>query len=76
LADRHVDVDHLDELDAEHWIARWERRAEKIGRPRQSRHDWIEGELWIRGDRTLERRRSHGLGPGRLVESSHSLLND
>lgn len=52
---RLVDVDHVDELDAEHWIARWEHKASELGRPRGSEGYWDEAWRWISGERALER---------------------
>ena len=48
-----IDVHHLDELDAEHWLARWEREAgaQRIGR--HSHEFWQEGGAWI-----MEQRRT------------------
>jgi hypothetical protein len=34
---RMVDAERVNELDAEHWISRWERKAEASGRSRDSR---------------------------------------
>ena len=48
---RLVDAERLDKLDAEHWIARRERKAEDIGRPRGSTGYWDEGWRWIEGER-------------------------
>lgn len=50
---RIVDVDHLDELDAEHLIARWERAAESQGLERLSAEFWDAGARWIRDQRAV-----------------------
>jgi len=47
---RLVDGDHLDELDAEHWISRWEREAEASGRARNN-HYWSDAWDWIADNR-------------------------
>jgi hypothetical protein len=44
---RLVDVDHMDELDAEHWIAHWEREAKTLGVGRLSAEFWPDGGAWI-----------------------------
>jgi hypothetical protein len=41
----------IDELDAEHWLSRWEREAEQLGLDRLEAGFWTAGEVWI-----LERR--------------------
>jgi hypothetical protein len=43
---RLVMFERIDELDAEHWIARWKREAEATGRDRRSGAFWDEG--WAR----------------------------
>lgn len=40
----------IDELDAEHWIARWEREAERQGLDRLSADFWATGRDWIGGE--------------------------
>jgi hypothetical protein len=55
---RLVDAERLDELDAEHWIARWERVAEELELRRGSHEYWDEGIRWIEGNRALERKHS------------------
>ena len=40
------DAERLDELDAEHWIARWEREAEASGRARDDQY-WSDAWEWI-----------------------------
>jgi hypothetical protein len=50
---RLADEDHLDKLDAEHWIAGWEREADGCGINRHSDAFWEEGTRWI-----AERRRT------------------
>jgi hypothetical protein len=37
----------LDELDAEHWIAAWEREAASCGPERHGGAFWEEGQAWI-----------------------------
>ena len=44
---RLVDEQRLDELDAEHWIAAWEREATPRGLERHSGAFWEEGRVWI-----------------------------
>jgi len=44
---RIVDEDRLDELDAEHWIAAWERNADARGIDRHTDAFWQEGSGWI-----------------------------
>lgn len=51
LFDRLRDDERLSELDAEHWIARWEREAEAIGRDRGSVSYWDDAWHWIEGQR-------------------------
>ena len=48
---RLVDQQRVIELDAEHWISRWEREAEASGRARDNHH-WSDAWTWI-----TERRR-------------------
>jgi hypothetical protein len=48
---RLVTAELLDTFDAEHGIARWERKAEEIARPRGSQGYWDEGWSWIAGER-------------------------
>jgi hypothetical protein len=45
------DAERVNELDAEHWISRWEREAEASGRARDD-HYWSDAWEWI-----AERRR-------------------
>jgi hypothetical protein len=45
------DAERLDELDAEQWIARWEREAEAMGRERGSQGFWDEAWTWIEAQR-------------------------
>lgn len=49
---RLVDVDHVDEPDAEHWIARWEREAQAQELERLSAEFWDAGGRWIRDQRS------------------------
>ena len=44
---RLVDVDHLDALDAEHWIARWELEAAVQDLERLTAEFWDAGARWI-----------------------------
>lgn len=44
---RLVDAERVTELEAEHWIARWEREAEAINRSRNSPGFWDDGWRWI-----------------------------
>ncbi len=44
---RLADVHRLDELDAEHWLAKWEREAEARGLDRHSGTFWQYAERWI-----------------------------
>ncbi len=62
---RLVDGERLDRFDAEHWIARWEREAEAIGRPRGSTGYWDSAWDWI----AAERGRSHRKEAGPLSHS-------
>ena len=55
---RLVSYAKLDRLDAEHWIARWEREAEATGRERGSTGYWDAGWEWIVGARGAARLRS------------------
>lgn len=48
---RLVDEGRVNELDAEHWIARWERVAPELGHPRGSTGYWDEAWRWIAGER-------------------------
>ena len=48
---RLVSHEKLDRLDAEHWIARWERVAEAIGRTRGSPSYWDDAWHWIEDQR-------------------------
>jgi predicted alpha/beta hydrolase family esterase len=41
----------LEELDAEHWIARWEREAERLGLDRLTQQFWQDGRDWIAENR-------------------------
>ena len=43
--------ERVEELDAEHWIARWEREAEATGRARGSSRYWDDGWDWIASQR-------------------------
>jgi hypothetical protein len=52
---RLVASEKLNQLDAEHWIARWERRADEIGRLRGSKGFWDEGWRWISAERAVRR---------------------
>jgi hypothetical protein len=54
---RLVDADRLDELDAEHWIARWERHAAELELARFEPAFWENAAGWIRLERAEERRR-------------------
>ncbi len=51
--------EHLDELDAEHWISRWEREAEAQGLARDHTF-WDEGWDWIVEQRQGPRSRRLG----------------
>jgi hypothetical protein len=53
---RLADVDRLDELHAEHWIARWEREAELLRVGRYSSEFWSDGGVWIKDQRRAKRR--------------------
>ena len=44
---------HLDELDAEHWLARWEREAESNGPARGARTYWDAAWTWITEQRSI-----------------------
>jgi hypothetical protein len=44
---RPVDAERLDELDAEHWITRWEREPEEVGISRGTVGYWDEAGRWI-----------------------------
>jgi hypothetical protein len=44
---RLASVHRLDELDAEHWLTRWEREAETRGLDRHSDAWWQDSEQWI-----------------------------
>jgi hypothetical protein len=48
---RLVDERRVNELDAEHWISRWERESEALGRQRDQ-HYWSDGWDWIAAQRT------------------------
>jgi hypothetical protein len=52
---RLVDAERLDRLDAEHWIARWEREAEATGREGGSTGFWDDGWRWKACVRASER---------------------
>ena len=43
---RLVDAERVNELDAEHWISRWEREAEASGHGRDD-HYWSDAWDWI-----------------------------
>jgi hypothetical protein len=49
-----VTAQRMDPLDAEHWIAQWEREAERLGLDRLTEQFWQEGDAWI-----AENRRKH-----------------
>ncbi len=51
-----VDAYRMDELAAEHWIARGEREAETRGVGRLSPEFWPDGGAWIMEQRSSERR--------------------
>jgi len=51
---RLADVRRLDELDAEHWLRKWEREAKARGLDRHSGTFWQDAEQWI-----AEQRRAH-----------------
>ena len=57
---RLVDAERVNELDAEHWIARWEREAEASSRARDE-HYWDDAWEWI-----AENRRKHQPHPRRF----------
>jgi hypothetical protein len=46
--------ERLDQLDAEHWISRWERHAEANGPARGSHGYWAAGWQWITENRGRE----------------------
>ncbi len=48
---RLVDELRLDELDAEHWIAAWEREATSQGVDRHTSSFWDHGRNWIADNR-------------------------
>jgi hypothetical protein len=50
---RLVEAERINELDAEHWIARWEREAEAIDRTRDSPGFWDDAWRWIEQQRML-----------------------
>lgn len=52
---RLADVERLDELDAEHWIAAWEREGERLGLERHSQAFWEAGRRWIGKQRAARR---------------------
>jgi len=45
----------IDELDAEHWMTRWEREAERQGLDRFSADFWAERRDWIEENRRAAR---------------------
>ncbi len=47
--------ERVNELDAEHWISRWEREAEATGRERGSQGFWDDGWNWIAAHRNHNR---------------------
>jgi hypothetical protein len=49
---RLVAEQHVDELDAEHLLAAWEREAASRGIDRHAQTFWAEGERWIRERRS------------------------
>ena len=44
---RLVTSERINELDAEHWISRWEREAEASGRARSTATFWDDAWEWI-----------------------------
>lgn len=44
--------EHLDEIDAEHWISAWEREAERQGIDRLTIGFWNAGDEWIAARRS------------------------
>jgi hypothetical protein len=48
---RLVDAERANELDAEHWISRWEREAEASGQPRGGHVFWADAWAWIAENR-------------------------
>jgi hypothetical protein len=48
---RLVDAERVNELDAEHWISRWEREADESGRGRDD-HYWSDAWEWIAEQRS------------------------
>jgi hypothetical protein len=46
-----VDTERVNELDAEHLLARWEHDAEATGRPRDSVRYWVDAWQWIEDQR-------------------------
>jgi len=48
---RLMDQERVNELQAEHLIARWEREAEAIGRPRSAGSYWDDAWHWIEDQR-------------------------
>lgn len=49
---RLVGAEHVNELDAKHWIARWEREAEANGPAKGSQQYWDEAWRWIQAQRS------------------------
>ncbi len=47
---RLVAAEPISELDAEHWLARWEHEAEASGRARDN-HYWSDAWVWIAENR-------------------------
>jgi hypothetical protein len=50
---RLVTAERLDQLDAEHWISRWEREAEANGPTRGSQGYWDAAWEWITENRRI-----------------------
>lgn len=53
---RLITAERLDRLDAEHWIAQWEREAEANGDPQGSQAFCDDGWEWITAERASTRR--------------------
>ena len=47
ICNRLRDAERLDELDAEHWLSRWEREADANGPAVGSQGNWTAGWRWI-----------------------------
>lgn len=54
---RLVDESRINELDAEHLLARWERTSTELGHPRGSIGYWDEAWRWISSEKSAGRSR-------------------